>query len=180
MDKLKLIILQGNVNASHKQSISLRFKVHYFDKDPDGEEDHKVGEAEVIFSAPRHPNRGIKMQEPMTWKDALGVVDQDLEANYWGSGPELHAKEVNRLTFCCCECCDGNACQAFSEGICGAFPQHSTSNQFFTPAMFATYHREGYRACLEAQAAEFLNEQSTAPLNLDQIQFVKETIRDKL
>ena len=92
MDKLKLIILQGNVNASHKQSISLRFKVHYFDKDPDGEEDHKVGEAEVIFSAPRHPNRGIKMQEPMTWKDALGVVDQDLEANYWGSGPEASCK----------------------------------------------------------------------------------------
>ena len=153
----------------HINYLSLRFKVHYFDKDPDGEEDRKVGEAEVLFIAPRHPNKGIKMQQPLTWKDALSDVDQDLEANHWGSGPELHAKEVDRLTFCCCERCHGNACQAFSEGICGVFPQHSTSNQFYTPAMFAAYHREGYRACLEAQAAEFLNEQSTAPLNVNQI-----------
>ena len=109
------------------------------------------------------------MKEPMTWKDALSDVDQDLEANHWGPGPELHAKEVARLTFCCCECCHGNACQDFNEGICGAFPQHSTSNQFYTPEMFAAYHREGYRACLEAQAAEFLNEQSTTPLNINEI-----------
>lgn len=111
------------------------------------------------------------MQDPMTWKDALSDVDQDFEANHWGSGPELQAKEVDRLSFCCCECCHGNACQAFSEGICGGFPQHSTSNQFYTPTMFAAYHTEGYRACLEAQAAEFLNEQSTAPLNVNQIRY---------
>ena len=109
------------------------------------------------------------MTEPMTWKDALNDIDEDLEESRWGSGPELLAKEVDRLTFCCCECCHGNTCQGFSEGICGAFPQHSTSNQFYTPTMFATYHREGYRACLEAKAAEFLNEQSTATLSVDRV-----------
>lgn len=137
---------------------SFRFKVHYFDKDPDEDKDHKVGEAEVLFIAPRHPNKGIKMEQPMSWKDALSDVGQDLEANNWGSGPELTANEVDRLTFCCCQCCHGNACQGFSESICGTFPQHSTCNQFYTPAMFTAYHREGYRACLEAQAAEFLTE----------------------
>ena len=49
--------------------LSSRFKVDYFDKDPDGDRDHKVGEAEVLYIAPRHPNKGIKMVEPMTWKN---------------------------------------------------------------------------------------------------------------
>ena len=147
----------------------LRFKVHYFDKDPDGDEDYKVGEAEVLFIAPRHPNKGIKMKQPMTWKDALSDVGGDLETSHWGTGPELQANEVDRLTFCCCERCHGNSCQGFSEGICGAFPQHSTSNQFYTPSMFAAYHREGYRACLEAQATKFLNEQSTSPFKVKHI-----------
>ena len=123
----------------------------------------------MLFIAPRHPNEGIKMTEPMTWEDALSDIGQDLEEVHWGSGPELHAKEVDRLTFCCCECCHGYACQGFSEGMCGSFPQHSTSNQFFTPAMFAAYHREGYRACLEAKAEEFLNQQSIQAANVGQI-----------
>ena len=123
----------------------------------------------MLFIVPRHPNKGIKMTEPMTRKDALSDIDEDLDESQWGSGPELYAKDVDRLTFCCCECCHGYSCQGFSEGICGSFPQHSTSNQFFTPAMFAAYHREGYRACLEANAAEFLSEESTEGARVDQI-----------
>lgn len=142
------------------QPRSYRFKVQYFDKDPEGDGDHMVGEAEVLFIAPRHPNKGIKMTQPMTWKEALSDINENLDEGHWGTGPELHAKEVDRLTFCCCESCHGDACRSFSEGICGAFPQNSTSNQFYTPAMFAAYHREGYRACLEAKATEFLSEQS--------------------
>ena len=105
----------------------------------------------------------------MTWKEALSDINENLDEEHRGTGPELHAKEVDRLTFCCCECCHGDACRGFSEGICGAFPQHSTSNQFYTPAMFAAYHREGYRACLEAKAAEFLREQSAQAINVDHI-----------
>ena len=41
--------------------------------------------------------------------------------------------------------------------MCGAFPQHITANQFFTPRMFRAYHCEGYNACMEANAADFLN-----------------------
>ena len=156
-----------------------RFKVDYFDKDPDGEKDHKVGEAEVLFIAPRHPNKGIKMAEPMTWKNALSDIDEDLDERHWGSGPELHAKEVDRLTFCCCECCHGYACQRLSEGMCGTFPQHSTSNQFFTPAMFTAYHREGYRACFEAKAADFLNEQPATTTSVDQIRLQELEIFDE-
>ena len=35
--------------------------------------------------------------------------------------------------------------------------------------MFAAYRREGYRACLEAKAAEFLREQSAQVINVDHI-----------
>ena len=109
------------------------------------------------------------MVESMTWRNTPSEIDADLDERHWWSGPELHAKEVDRLTFCCCECCHGYACQGLSEGVCGAFPQHSTSNQLFTPAMFTAYHGEGYRACLEAKAAEILNKQSTTAMSVDQI-----------
>lgn len=151
------------------QPRSYRFKVHYFDKDAEGDGDYKVGEAEVLFIAPRHPYKGIRMTQPMTWKEALSDIDGNLDEGCWGTGPELQAKEVDRLTFCCCERCHGDSCRSFSEGICGAFPQHSTSNQFYTPELFAAYHREGYRACLEAKAAEFLRKQSAEMLDVNHI-----------
>lgn len=151
------------------QPRSYRFKVHYFDKDAEGDGDYKVGEAEVLFIAPRHPYKGIRMTQPMTWKEALSDIDGNLDEGCWGTGPELQAKEVDRLTFCCCERCHGDTCRSFSEGICGAFPQHSTSNQFYTPELFAAYHREGYRACLEAKAAEFLRKQSAEMLDVNHI-----------
>jgi len=83
-----------------------------------------------------------------------------------GTEPELSAEELDRLTFCCCESFHGKSCRGFSEALCGAFPQHSTNNQFFTPTMFSAYHREGYRASTKAKVEEFLadeTEESTIP-----------------
>ena len=54
------------------------------------------------------------------------------------------------------ECCHGDACRGLSEAICGAFPQHLTINQCFTPTMFSAYHREGCRASMEAEVEEFM------------------------
>ena len=111
-----------------------------------------------MFIAPRHPNKTAQKKTFDSWGEVLRDIDVDLEAGHWGPGPELSAEEVDRLTFCCCECCHGNTCRGLSEWMCGAFPQHSTGNQFFTQAMFTSYHREGYRACMETEAAEFLLE----------------------
>ena len=90
-------------------------------------------------------------------------IDVDLEAGLWGTGPELSAEEADRLTFCCCECCHGNACRGLSEAICGSFPHHSTNNQFLTPTMFSAYHREGYRASMEAKVVDFVSDKPAIP-----------------
>lgn len=138
------------------QPSSYRFKVHYYDKDPSGYGKTKVGEGDILFIAPRHPDKTVQKKGNETWGEVLRDIDIDLEAGRWGPGPELSGEEVDRLTFCCCEGCHGVKCRGLSEWMCGAFPQHSTANQFFTPAMFTAYHREGYRACMEANATEFL------------------------
>ena len=128
----------------------------YHDYDPEDGTEKRVGEGEVTLIAPRHPNKGVKTEEHVTWKDALHDIDTDLEAGQWGTGPELTEEEADRLTFCFCECCHCLVCKSLSNLCCGTFPFHSTANQGFTPAMFSAYHREGYRACVEAKADEFL------------------------
>ncbi|XP_068701621.1 uncharacterized protein [Montipora foliosa] len=153
---------------------SYRCKVHYHKNKT------KVGEGEILLLTPRHPNGHIDkqksnikettnsgegetllltqphpnggIQKSVKWED----VNVDLEAGQWGKGPQQDAEEVDSLTFCCCDCCHGSRCKCLSDEFCGAFPQHSTVNQFFTPRMFSAYHREGYNACMEAEAAEFL------------------------
>ena len=137
-------------------SLCYRFKVHYYEKKSFFEEGTKVSEGEVLLISPRHPAKGINTQEGVTWKEALRDIDVDLEAGAWGRGPQLDAKEADRLTFCCCECCHGDSLQWLSKMMCSTFPQHITANQFFTPRVFAAYHSEGYNACVEAEAAEFL------------------------
>ena len=137
-----------------KQPRSYRFKVEYYDYDDEGE-DQKVGEGEVLYILPRHPRHGLS-GEGKSWSEVTGDVKVDIEADLWGSGPEVEAEEVERLTCCCCECCHCSPMQFLSGSLCGVFPYHSTANQFFTPAMFTAYHREGYRACMEAHAVEFL------------------------
>ena len=134
--------------------------MHYYEKSANNDGKTKVGEGEVLYIASRHPDKGVKTSEYVTWKEALRDIDGDVEAGLWGTGPELSAEEVDRLTFCCCECCHGNRCRGFSEALCGAFPQHSTNNQFFTPSMFSAYHREGYRASMEAKVEGFLADET--------------------
>ena len=136
--------------------------MQYYQKNSDSEGKTKVGEGEILYIVPRHPSKAVKTKEYVTWKDALHDISVELPADQWGNGPELKAEEADRLTFCCCECCHGNTCRGFSEAMCEAFPQHSTNNQFFTPSMFSAYHREGYRASMEAKVEEFLNEESNS------------------
>lgn len=139
---------------ARKQPRSYRFKVEYYDYTDEGEE-QKVGEGEVLYILPRHPKYGLS-GERKSWGEITGDVKIDIEADLWGSGPEVKTEEVERLTCCCCECCHCSPLQFLSGSLCGAFPYHSTANQFFTPAMFTAYHREGYRACMEACAVDFL------------------------
>ncbi|PFX15147.1 hypothetical protein AWC38_SpisGene20645 [Stylophora pistillata] len=134
-----------------------RFKVHYYDKNVNSDGKTKVGEGEILYIVPRHPDKAVKTTPYVTWEEALRDMDEDLEAGLWGAGPELSSEEANRLTFCCCECCHGNTCRSLSEALCGVFQQHSTNHQFFTPATFAAYQREGYRASMEAKVAEFVS-----------------------
>lgn len=129
----------------------------YYSKEPDSGAENLVGEGQILFIAPRHPNKGVHMEEHVTWKEALHDINVDLEEGLWGTGPELDADEVDRLTFCCCEACHNLCCASASAYCCGSFPLHSSANQLFTPAMFSAYHCEGYRAATEAKAVEFLS-----------------------
>ena len=130
-------------------SFPLRFKVEYY-KDDGG----KVSDGEIMMIRPRGPCKGDQ-SEVKTWEE-FGF---NLELNDWGNSPYLTKEEVDELTFCCCECCNKKSClSGLSELLCDRFPNISTANQFFTPLQFSAYHREGYRACVEAQAAEFLME----------------------
>ena len=64
------------------QSEELPLTIVTFNKDPDGDKDHKVKEAEVLFIAPRHLNKGIKMVEPIARKNALSGNDENLDERH--------------------------------------------------------------------------------------------------
>ena len=100
--------------------------MHYYEKPSFFEEGTKVGEGEILLLSPRHPDKGTKREERVTWKEALRDIDVDLEAGNWGIGPQQDAEEVDSLTFCCCDRCHGNTLQGLSNAMCGAFPQHIT------------------------------------------------------
>lgn len=149
-----------------KQPRSYRFKVEYFEvKDYGGEQ--KIGQGEILYLLPRHPELGFS-DKRRNWDELCGDVRIDIEADLWGIGPEVEPTEVDRLTCCCCECCHCYLLQFLSGSLCGVFPNHITANQFFTPTMFSAYHREGYRACMEARAADFLLESKTEQLIVEQ------------
>ncbi|KAK3737444.1 hypothetical protein QZH41_000165 [Actinostola sp. cb2023] len=139
---------------SGNQPRSYRFKVTYYEKS--GFEEKVVGEGEVILLMPRHPDDGISQFEDCKWIDLDDDVKLDLDESAWGPGPYLKASEVDRLTGCCCECCHCTPLCCVHNPLCGRFPFHSIVNQMFTASQFNAYHREGYRACLEAEADEFL------------------------
>ena len=114
---------------------------------------------------------GTSVKSPAKWKKWKDY-GLDLDARTWGTGPELQVWEVDRLTGCCCECCHCTPCGCLSNPVCGIFPNHSTANQFMTPAMFTAYHREGYRACVEAEVEKFLQDDTNG--------FESKTIKDQL
>ena len=147
-DVLEDIQYRFVAKTDQSQPRSYRFKVEYYDKT----KAKKKGEGEVLLIAPRRPQDSTLAAR--RWSE----VSRDpslLEGGLWGSGPDLTEAEVSGLTGCCCECCHGSRLwKSCSFG--GDFPQHTTANQFFTPTMFAAYHREGYCACLEAEADVFL------------------------
>ena len=125
-----------------------RFKVRY-QRDEFGDD----GEGEILLLAPRDPQQGVS--DEMDGSVAVDLYPFD-EPDGLHHGMVLLEDDVSKLTFCCCECCHQKACQRLSNIFCNAFPQHNTANQFFTPRMFSAYHREGYRACVEANADGFL------------------------
>ncbi|KAL9981896.1 hypothetical protein ACROYT_G010659 [Oculina patagonica] len=126
----------------------LRFKVRY-QSDEFGEE----GEGEILLIqlliVPRDPQHGVS--DEMDGKRLTNVHPFDAP-----DGVFFTQDEVNNLTLCCCECCHRQVCQGLSKICCNVFPQHCTANQFFTFRMFSAYHCEGYRACVDANAAGFL------------------------
>ena len=127
-----------------------RFKVYYQrDKFGDG------SEGEILLIAPREPQQGVSDKEDETAVIDLHDLDEHKGVQHWG---KLKDDNVSELTLCCCECCHRKSCQWLSKILCNVFPQHITANQFFTPRMFSSYHREGYRACAEANADGFLKD----------------------
>ncbi len=75
-----------------------------------------------------------------------------MDTKKWGETPYLTDEHIKTIEGCpkgigCCECC--HSCGKCSNSCLIKFPRHPTLNQFFTPSMFAVYHREGYRACME-------------------------------
>lgn len=136
-----------------------QFEVQYYDKTDAGYVE--AGKGKIMIIAPRHPDKGEPPSHTeTTWAQYTRDTGEDLDTEEWGSGPVLRADEVDRLTFCCCECChsSSNVLQWISGKLCLGFPSTSTINQFFTPSLFTAYHREGYRACVESGAEEFLTD----------------------
>lgn len=134
------------------QPRSYQFKVTYYEQcGPHVEKE--VGKGEILLLMPRHPNHGVRQFQDCKWADFDSDNKMGFDKSIWGPGPALKASDVDRLSGCCCLCCNVKLpCD-----LLNGFPNHSTVNQFFTPHQFTAYHREGYHACLEAEAAEFLD-----------------------
>lgn len=147
---IRTITLLGRLHIEWKKCLLFtRFRVEYYQDDAG-----KVGEGEILFIRPRDPRKGEE-SEVKTWEE-FGF---NLEPRDWGDSPYLTEEDVDKLTFCCCACCNKKSwLSCLSVALCNKFPNTSTANQFFTPLMFSAYHREGFRACVEANAAEFLKD----------------------
>ena len=120
-----------------------RFKVKY---KRDETEDNQDGEILLIVPRKPSPNGDTDVEDA-----AARSTDPFPAFHGLHPGMVLKQTDVDKLTFCCCECCHRRSCRGCSSWFCNAFPQHITANQFFTPRMFEAYHREGYRACKEAE-----------------------------
>lgn len=129
-----------------------RFKVQYDRNEGGGNHD-----GEILLIVPRKPKNGVIDEEDAGDRSPGPLPDFD-QPDGLLRGMFLKEEDVDKLTFCCCECCHRLSCHGCSTWFCNAFPQHITANQFFTPRMFEAYHREGYRACTEAKADSFVSE----------------------
>eukprot|EP00794_Sanderia_malayensis_P013870 gene13870-15318_t len=142
-----------------KYSRFYRFRVDYYEKTKSTNYETKwVGEGQIILLVPRHPKDCVHIDEDLAWGKLKGCHLGEMKRDRWGTSPLVTEDEVDQLTVGCCECCHVSCCQSCSDPICGKFPQHVTANQFFTPAMFSAYHREGYMAAFQAAVAEFVAE----------------------
>ena len=124
-----------------------RFKVQY---KRDDTEDNQDGE--ILLIVPRKPcpqDGGMDAEDAAA--RSLGQFPAFDQPDGLQPGIVLKQADVDKLTFCCCGCCHRHSFRGCSSWFCKAFPQHTTANQFFTPRMFEAYHREGYRACNEAE-----------------------------
>ena len=164
----------GAVDPNAKQQPrSYRFIVRYYDKGElnSAERYVEASRGEILIIAPRHPDKGKKFPTDLdsTWSKYESDTREKLDLKQWGPDTVLRADEVDRLTFCCCECCHSSSTviQWASQKLCVGFPSHSTANQFFTPSQFTAYHREGYRACVEARVEEFLNGSTSVTIAAD-------------
>ncbi|KXJ06169.1 hypothetical protein AC249_AIPGENE119 [Exaiptasia diaphana] len=137
-----------------KKPRSYRFKVQNCEKDDF--EPKLVGEGDVLMLMPRHPDDGMSQFQDYKWSDFDGDVKLDLDESLWGPGPALKTSEVDRLSGCCCECCHSKPFNYILNFLMTGFPFHSTVNQMLTSSQYTAYHREGYHACVEAEADKFL------------------------
>ena len=56
-----------------------RFKVSYYSVDNDDGIERMVGVGQILLLAPRHPSKGVRTKERVSWKIALRDIDVDLE-----------------------------------------------------------------------------------------------------
>ncbi|XP_068730719.1 uncharacterized protein [Montipora capricornis] len=114
----------------------------------------RSGDGQIMLITPRYPTNSASC--PPNPIPSVPLYRFDDDADGLEPGMCLEASDVDNLTWCCCSCCHGHQHWGLSGFCCGTFPQHSTVNQFFTSRMFAAYHREGYRACVEAEKDDFM------------------------
>ena len=138
-----------------RQPRNYRFKVQYYEKQDGTSHCQKVGEGEILLLLPRHPRNGLP-PKCLDWEEYYQDTNMKLKSSRWGRAPSLEGEEVDKLTFCCSECCHSPCYSCCSDPLCGHFPRHKTGNQFFTSEMFSAYHREGYIAATEGVIESFL------------------------
>ena len=122
-----------------------------------------VREGHIVLIAPRPPSvaDGSTSQENRQYPEWQhedcegGPLHENWGKKWreeWGEGPYLKKDDIKVMEGCpggfgCCECCHTK--KSICRRFCFQFPRHPTLSQFFTSRMFAAYHREGYRACME-------------------------------
>jgi len=61
---------------------------------------------------------------------------------------DKHQEQFKNIYGCCCECCNSRP-YCHIQALCGFFPHHLTSIQFFTPLLFEEYSKLGHMVATE-------------------------------